>query len=167
MTIKTPDRVELMERVDEDGHSVAAILLHEAVSSGSREMFVDAVESIDWASQSPALAKQAVDLALEVGCHLVAAQLAAKGHELFPDDPALERIAHVLAPPKLVRTGLPPVPGLGASMQWLREHQGDYGGKWVVIRNGELLAASDSREELSNELDGLDSLTEILVAKLS
>jgi hypothetical protein len=125
---------------------------------------MEAVDTIEWESQSPTQIKQAIDLALGLGCHAVAVELAATGRNRYPNDPTLERIARVLAPPEYVRKDVPAVSGLSPSVKWFQEHREQYAGKWLAIRNGKLLAAADSREELSKELDKLDRRSDVLVA---
>lgn len=166
MSISLSEHVEYAEKADEDARQATMELLQDVASAGSQRALVETINCIDWDSQPAAVIKQAIDLALEKGCHATAAELASKGHKLFPEHPTLARIAGVLAPPKFIRTR-PPVPGIGASMIWLEEHTEQYRGKWVAIRNGELLTATDSRVELSQILDSLDSLTDVLVTKIS
>lgn len=144
--------------------STALLVPRKAVSADSQKEFVETVGTIEWSSQSPSQIKQAIDVALGLGCHAVAAELAATGRNRYPNDPALERIAHVLAPPELVRTGVPAVSGLSASVKWFEEHREQYSGKWLAVRNGKLLASADSRKELSKELDKLDTRSDVLVA---
>lgn len=165
MSVTTSDRTIHAEQAD-DKAGIVVERLCELVDSGSQKAFADAVESIDWRSQSPTTFREAINLALEIGCHAIAAQLASRGHALFSDDPTLVRIARVLAPPKGVRKGIPAVPGINASMEWLEDHRERYSGKWVAVRNGELLASSDSRKEISGALDDLDTRSDVLVAKV-
>lgn len=158
--------VESVEKAGSDAHSPAVVPFDEVVSSDSPKEFMEAIASIDWSSQSPSELREAIDLAFQLGCHSVAIELASEGHKLFPHDLTLERIARVLAPPKLVRTGIPAIPGLRDSVEWFEKHREQYSGKWVAIRNGKLLASADSRAELSRTLDSLNTLTDVLVAKV-
>lgn len=162
----TSPSVEPTDQTDFDTHSDFLVWLYELVSTGSQKEFIEAVENVDWRTKIPQEVKQTIDLALELGCHSIAGELAAKGHKMFPHDPTLERIARVLAPPELVRAGVPAVPGLNDSVKWFEEHREQYRGQWVVIRNGELVSTADSREELDTVLENLDARTEVLVVKV-
>lgn len=166
MSTNVSDQIGYTEQIDAEASDAAVSSLQEAAASGSQKAFVDAVRHTDWDIQPPGAIKKAIDLALATGCHAIAAQLASEGHERFPEHPTLARIARALAPPKFIRTR-PPVPGISASMMWLQEHTEEYRGKWVAIRNGKLLTATDSREELSHALDNLDSVSDVLVTKIS
>ncbi len=117
--------------------------------------------------QNPVQAKADVDLALAVGRHKVAAQLAAKGHLLFPDDDMLERAARVLAPPNVrVSPADPKSKGLNESVIWLREHENEYQGEWVVIQDGKLLFHTASSTELSEYKKDLSFSGYTLVTKI-
>lgn len=160
----TSPSVEPTDQTDFDTHSDFLVLLHELVATGSQKEFIEAVENVDWRTKTPREAKQTIDLALELGCHSVASELAAKGHKMFRHDHKLERLACVLAPPKLIRKEVPAVKGLNASVKWFEEHRKQYSGNWLVVRNGELLVSANSREELSKALDQLDTRSDVLVA---
>ena len=100
--------------------------------------------------------KEAIDLAVANGYHTLAANLAIQGLALFPDDAELQKIAKILAPPKAIRTDIPPAKGLGQSMKWLKENRQHYQGEWVAVQNGVLLGHASSRAELSEMFDKAD-----------
>ena len=139
--------------------------LYEALSCDSQQLFVEAVTELDWTARTASQIKEAIDLALEIGCHSIAADLADMGHALYPDDPALEQISKVLAPPKVIRRDIPPVKGVGTSMKWLKANSDQYKGEWVVMKNGQLLCHTASKEELPQILDNLDTLVDVIVTK--
>lgn len=93
--------------------------------------------------------KTAIDFALANGYVSKAIELAMEGRRLFPEDVTLQKIARILAPPKVIRTDIPPNKGLGQSMKWLKENRQHYQGEWVALKHGSLLGHALSRQELS------------------
>jgi len=90
--------------------------------------------------------------------HLRARELAAEGHQCFPDDPELARYACVLAPPKVLRADLPPDPSGTLDILWLREHVDEYRGQWIALKDGQLVAHAPSVRELKEKLPSLKDL---------
>lgn len=83
-------------------------------------------------------------------------EIAARGLELYPDHPELQRLHHALRPFE-VRV----VPGYRysdprPSYEWLKKNAQFYRGKWVGLDNGELVAATDTFEEVLKALEGRD-----------
>lgn len=141
-------------------------LLYKAVASGSQEKFVALVETIDWDTlQTPQRLKEAVDLALANGYHTIAIDITTKGLALFPEDADLQKIAGILAPPKVIRADVPPSAGLGKSVKWLKENRAQYGGQWVAVKDGSLLGSASSRQELSKTLNDSDA-SNVLITKI-
>lgn len=141
-------------------------LLQETMASGSPKAFMDVIEKIDWDTlPTPTPIKEAVDLALKKGYHTLAVKLAAKGHQLFPEDTDLQKVAKVLAPSKVIRTGIPPVEGLQESMKWLKENRNQYKGQWVAVKDGILLGHAQSRARLSEMLADLD-ISDTIITKV-
>jgi len=83
---------------------------------------------------------------------LLARELSAKGAERYPDYPELQKAARVLAPPKVIRSDLPPTPSVKANREWLKENAKNYRGRWVALRNGELVGVANSFEELTGQI---------------
>ncbi len=139
--------------------------LRQAAADGMQTEFIEAIVNIDhW--QYPLHIKEAIELALKMGCYGTATKLANDGVKLYPEDNQLQKLARVLAPPKVVKTGVPPNKGLGASMKWLKAYGDEYRGQWVVIDNGELLAHSSIRSELTEILENLSTRDGIVVTKV-
>lgn len=86
--------------------------------------------------------------ALETGVLSVARRLSHEGARLYPDNHDLRKYARVLAPPRLVRTDLPPNPSVKANRAWLKQHADAYRGHWVGLRNGALIAVANSYDDL-------------------
>jgi len=122
--------------------------LADAAEAGDAQAFVNAYHSIDWSFCTPDEFARAIQWALTAGAHLTARSLATTGAAQYPDDVELQKAARILAPPKLLRR-LPADPTIRANHDWLRAHRLDYPGQWVALRNGQLLASSDSFQALT------------------
>ena len=127
----------------------AIISLHK---TNTANQFRKAIDEIDWTAESPAIMREAIDMAFGRGSFRIAAYLAAKGHALFPTDATLEQIDYILNIPKEVFKWTPANPKTGNSIRWLKEHGAEYEGQWVAIRDGELLMAADTHGELYDRL---------------
>lgn len=127
--------------------------LEGTAKAGDERAFLDALKSITWQNRAPADLMRAVKLALEAGAHLAARQLAIEGAERYPNDPQVQKYARLLAPPKVVSSKVrSDRRQRKANREWLRAHGNEYSGRWVAVRNGELLGASDSLEELTRRV---------------
>ena len=100
--------------------------------------------------QSPDDYLQALAHALRTGEFGRARQVAMEGAERYPAQNELQMCALVLAPPA-VRT----VPASAASRAsvkannaWLKAHWQDYRGQWVALRDGQLVYAASSFDDL-------------------
>ena len=91
----------------------------------------------------------AIARALETGEFVLARRLATEGAEQFPQHPELGRYAHVLAPPTVSRSTRPPNPAIKSNQAWLKAHWQEYPGHWVALRDGQLVYASPSFEQLA------------------
>lgn len=93
---------------------------------------------------------------IEAGTLTGTREIAARGLELYPDHPELQRLHHALRPFE-VRV----VPGYNSfdprpNYEWLKKNAKDYLGKWVGLDMGELVAASDDFEEVRQALRDRD-----------
>jgi len=61
-----------------------------------------------WRNMSAVEFELAVRAALAYGAHLVARKLAFIGAGLYPNNSQLQKMAHILAPPRTIRTDIPP-----------------------------------------------------------
>lgn len=139
--------------------------LRVAAANGSQAEFIETIANIDdW--QYPSYIKEAIELALNMGWYSTAVKLANDGVKLYPEDDQLQKYACVLAPPKVVKTGVPPHNGLGVSMKWLKAHGAEYRGQWVILQDGDLLAHSSIRSELIGILENLSNRDGIVVTKV-
>ncbi|MCI0394981.1 MAG: hypothetical protein L0322_08570, partial [Chloroflexi bacterium] len=96
---------------------------------------------------------------------LVARNLALEGAERYPDHVELQKMARILAPPKVTVSKRPPDPGIKGNMAWLNTHWDEYKGQWVALRGGQLLAMADSFEGIIDQVGPIKN-TGILVTKL-
>ena len=95
--------------------------------------------------------------ALASGKPGLARKLALDGTKQYPDSEELQTYARVLAPPTVTHVGQLQTPSIRASRQWLRAHWQDYIGQWVAVRDGQLLYASPSFDELSAHVDDAEN----------
>ena len=125
----------------------------EAAAHASDEMaFLDARRAIDWSKRPAHDFTQAVRWALEAGAYRAATLLATEGAERFPRHAELAKMARILAPPRVIRSDLPPDPSVADNMNWLRAHRDEYRGQWVALRAGALLGTGDSFGELADRI---------------
>ncbi|RLC84126.1 MAG: hypothetical protein DRI79_13275 [Chloroflexi bacterium] len=145
-----------LDATEDSGSGLTALEI--AAELGDEEAFVEAASEIDWSQCRAVEFTRAVRLALAVGAHLLARHLAAQGAKLHPDHAELERMARILAPPRVVRADLPSVPSLQANQAWLRAHADEYRGQWVALRDGALLAAAATARQLRACLESTDGV---------
>jgi len=126
--------------------------LEAATHAGDETAFLDARRAIDWSKRSAKDFSQAVRWALEAGAYRAATLLATEGAERFPRHAELAKMARILAPPKVIRSDLPPDPSIAADMDWLRAHYDEYRGQWIALRNGQLLGTANSLRELADKI---------------
>ena len=158
----------------EDGHqtSIAAtsnpiILLEESARVGDRRTFAVLARAIDWSTRRPDELTATIDLALSLEMATLAIDLAQLGGRLFPDHERVQRAARVLAPPVVRVVRLPRARGLSASMAWFREHASQYRGQWVAVREGKLLGAAESLEDLKTVIgQGEDAVSTVVTRVL-
>ena len=138
----------------EDGMSRLEI----AAQMGNEAGFVQAANETDWSQRSAGDFVRATRLALAAGAHLLARNLAAWGAKLHPEAPELQKMARVLAPPRVLRSDLLPEPSAEANRAWLRDNADQYKGQWVALRNGVLVARARTAKELRAHLDTADGI---------
>jgi hypothetical protein len=122
--------------------------LEAAAKVGDRCAFLEALKEVEQWDWSPEDFARAVRLALEASTHLAARRISEEGVRRYPDNLELQKYAQALSPPKLISNDLPPDSGIAADQEWLEAHRGEYRGKWVAVRGGNLLGAADSLEGL-------------------
>jgi hypothetical protein len=145
-----------LDATQDRGDGLAA--LEVAAEVGNERAFARVAAEIDWLQRSAAEYARAVRLALATEAHLLARELADEGAKRYPDSQELQKMAHILAPPRVVRTEAS-IPGsLAANRAWMRLHADEYRGKWVALRNGSLLAEAESAAEVWRSLESTEGV---------
>jgi len=145
-----------LDATEDSGDGIAVLEI--AAQVGDEAAFVRAVGGIDWLQRPASEFARAVRLALAAGAHLLARNLAAQGARLYPDHPELQKMARILAPPRVLRTNLPPDLSARTNLEWMRAHATEYRGQWVALKNGVLLATAPTACELKKQLPTTDGL---------
>lgn len=93
------------------------------------------------------------------GLH-IARQLAFRAIELYPEHEQIKYYAHVLAPPKVTVSPSSPErrQSILADREWMDKNRFKYIGRWVALRNGELLADAASLDELAAQVGDLKGI---------
>lgn len=133
-------------------------LLKTAADLGDEALFLEVAEGIDWTQRSAAEFTRAVHLALAAGAHLFARKLARRGAEQYPDHEELQKLARILAPARVMTIDLPPDKSVRENQIWLREHADEYKGQWVALRDGDLLGAAPTADEVWERLESRENV---------
>jgi Arc/MetJ-type ribon-helix-helix transcriptional regulator len=120
-------------------------------------------EGMDQSVRTPDDIVSDIDQALARGKAELARQLAMEGAERYPNHDELRKCARVLAPPKVTHVGRVQTPSTRASRDWFKAHWKDYIGQWVAVRDGHLVHASPSFDDLASHIDDPQ---EMLVTKV-
>lgn len=140
---------DIWNRKEKD-HATAC--LEDAAKARDERTFLKALQEVKWHNRPPGDFIYAAQLALKAGAYRAAYQISAEGAEHHPSSSEIQKYAHVLAPPKVVVGKATTDSGHKANREWLKTHGGEYSGQWVAVRNGELLGASGSLEELAKQV---------------
>jgi hypothetical protein len=101
--------------------------------------------------------------ALQMGAHQVARELAQQGSTCYPANVTLAALQQVTAPPRMLPDRIDADPSIRKDQTWLREASGPYQGQWVALKDGELVKAAPSAQQLKAKLG---TLTGYLVTKV-
>ena len=151
------------DEADDDERVI--IILEWLAREGDAVRFAAICERINWETYSAEDIVRGVRLALEAGAHRTARWLATLGAERHPGHAELQKAAHILAPPRVACSDTPADISPARNMQWLRTHGEPYRGQWVALRNGQLLAAAHTYNELIRQI-GNPKGTNILVTRV-
>ncbi|MGO9061556.1 MAG: hypothetical protein ACLQU2_29905 [Candidatus Binataceae bacterium] len=127
-------------------------VLEQAAKANDVRSFVAATAAVDWGMCQSSDFIRAIDLALSLGAFAVARDISEKGHRKYPKHPGLRRHASVLASPKILRTDLPVDQTVGKNESWLKKHSREFRGRWIALRNGELLGSADTLSDLTSKV---------------
>ncbi|WP_199248179.1 hypothetical protein [[Phormidium] sp. ETS-05] len=92
-------------------------------------------------------------------------KIATEGLQHFPDHAELQKYAYILAPPKVTSVPRDPNRDVQGDIDWLKQNRDEYRGRWVGIKNGELLAVGNSHDEIISVVGPVKN-TGILVTKV-
>lgn len=145
-----------LDATEDSGDSMAVLEI--AAEVGEETVFIQAASEIDWLQRPAADLARAVHLALAAGAHLLARKLANYGYRLYPHHAELAKMAHILAPPRVVRANLSPDPSVRVNLEWMRIHAAEYRGRWVALKDGVLLTTAPTACELKDQLPTTDGL---------
>jgi hypothetical protein len=122
--------------------------LEKAALKQDARTFEEVLSSITWKTRPSSDFLRAIHLALAIGAYTAVQRVSALGEEHYPNDEQIQKYARVLAPPRVTRRKVSSDPTIRANRDWLMAHGDEYRGKWVGLRNGELLDSDDSFDEL-------------------
>ena len=108
---------------------------------------------------------KAADVEFDRGDWNAAWKVAVEGLKYHPDHAKLQKYAHILAPPKVTVVPRDPDRVPGANLDWLKKNLDEYRGRWVAIKNGQLLATGNSHDEVVAQVGPVKN-TGILVTKV-
>src|ERR1043165_6789755 len=140
------------------------IHLEAAAKTGNETAFLDALKEYELKNKPATDFIRIIKLALEAGAHLAARRLSDEGAKLHPKSGELQKYARVLAPPQINSAEVPANPKRGANLEWLRAHSKEHKGKWVALKDGNLIETADSQKELIAKI-GSTKGTGILVTQ--
>jgi len=149
--LQFPDVIDLdcVTVVDHQGDLMEVIA---AAQAEDVECFVALCERLNWRYYPAGDFVAIIRLALAVGAHLTARELATLGRTLYPTHAELAQIAHVLAPPRAKRGAPASAATRRKDFDWLRNHAAPYRGQWVALKDGELVAAAATVAELRTHI---------------
>jgi hypothetical protein len=88
----------------------------------------------------------------------MARKLSAQGQRLYPAHADLQKLAHLLAPPHVKVGERASGTSRRRDFAWLKHHSDPYRGQWVVLRDGELVAAASTIPELKTQVSSPQSV---------
>lgn len=139
-------------RTSDDEMDVDLSWLEAAAEERDISTFVQLYEATNWRICSAEQIVNVVRLALSIGAHGVAQNLAITGLSQHPDHAELMRMARILSPPEIRVVQGEQNSTWEKNKVWLEENRHLYQEQWVALRNGELLAAADNFGSLIKEL---------------
>ncbi len=71
-----------------------------------------------------------------------------EGLKSFPEHAELQKYEYILAPPKVTVVDRGGHPEIGANNSWIKKNREQYRGRWVAIKNGQLLASGKNHDEV-------------------
>ncbi len=140
-------------------------LRHAAEAADARQ-FAEICDATNWKNRSSSELARAIGLALKAGALMTARRLAGEGVSYHPEAEDLRKYARLLAPPELLRTGLPADPGLQADLAWFKQHRAMHRGRWVALRHGTLLAEGPTLQEVLAKIGDAKAVKGLLLTRV-
>jgi hypothetical protein len=116
------------------------------------------VQRVDWSQQPAENFVAAIHLALAAGAHWMARKLSAQGQCLYPAHADLQKLAHILAPPRVKVGECASGVSRRKDFAWLKHHSDPYRGQWVALRDGELVAAAPTIPKIKTKVSSPQSV---------
>lgn len=107
----------------------------------------------------------AADRQLDLGDWHGAWKIATEGLEHYPDHTELQKYAYILAPPKVRVVPRDRSRDVQADIDWIKQNRVEYQGRWVAIKNGQLLASGKSHDDVIAQVGSVKN-TGILVTSI-
>lgn len=92
-------------------------------------------------------------------------KIATEGLKHFPEHAELQKYAYILAPTKVTSVDRGGHPEIGADHEWMKKNRLEYRGRWVAIKNGQLLASGKNLDEIVEQIGEIKN-TGILVTAI-
>lgn len=73
----------------------------------------------------------------------------------YPENQDIKKYAYVLAPPKITSVKRNPPPDRQANRNWIEQNRTEYRGRWVALKNGQLLADGKNIDDLVSQVGSL------------
>ena len=119
-------------------------------------------QELDLAKASPQDFIQAIQTAFEKGEFSKAQLISLEAVKHYPDYERIKNFAYILAPAKVTvsRSNDIDRQSLKKSREWVSQqrYNRNYLNQWVAVRNGELLAASSSADDLFGQVDDTNNV---------
>ncbi len=140
--------------------------LEQAAEQADRQTFALLATTIDWSTHCATDLTRAIDLALALDMVSLARELAHQGSRIFPEDKRLQQAIAVLAPPVVRGTRPAQSLHLTDAQRWFKEHVSQYTGQWVAVRDGTLLGAAPTLQELHERIGVEGQTASTIVVKV-
>ncbi len=135
------------------------VRLEEAANRGNETAFLKTLNGISWQDRPALEFVRLIKLAFRAGAFAAARHIATEAMKCHPNAPELQKYVRVLTSQSR-ETVKPQSPvNTRANRSWLEAHSGEYSGKWVALRNGELLGVADSLTALVEEVGTRHNIT--------
>ena len=141
--------------------SVDEILTHLQIASddGNEQAFHQAYAQVDWLQQPPEIIERVARLAFQAGLHYLAQTLARDGVALYPYHVGLQKFSQALNPRPAQVSHAVHDGTARADTQWFAKHSAEYYGQWVAVRDGQLVSAAATIQQLEVQIGDLRSAT--------